>query len=529
MRFFIFFCIISAIFSGTAPRAVAKTYYVKSDGNDLADGTSDATAWKTLKQVNRYPFKTGDDLCFRCGDQWVGQKLKIDWSGTDADPVVIGAYYLKNGREIRESCGDKPTLDGKDTVPDDMYEGLIHTREHHHLVIENLRLMNSEGSGVAVYKSRDVTCRNMEVYRTFYAGILYKDCQDGVIEGCDVRHVSQVYAETRPYAARPANIELFRCDNMTIRKNLIRESWGEGIGVYWNCTRCTVEDNTLYASKMAGIYLDNAKYTHVRRNLVYGTADTAFHRSKGFMGPGLWTSDEPGRVAKYGSQSDNLFYQNLVANCSVGIYLSTSDSKSVLKNTDVFNNTIVACKTGILASGGPWENSRIRNNIIWNTGDGSTPFSAPRRTPGLTWHHNNWSADVRPPARGTDDVIGLPALRKDSGWRLLKGEDLTGAEFALRNTSPAIDSGIPLDAVFSSGPECGRSNWPAGNIRLADQNAQGNGWEIGADIHVVTPENARHLPEWSLPDPLKATPASVQTSFLSPGTRDGFDSDELHP
>ena len=76
-----------------ASSAEAATYYVRTGGNDSADGRSHATAWASLNKVNGYSFAAGDRVLFHEGDRWVGQ-LTVDWAGTASQRAVVGAYYL---------------------------------------------------------------------------------------------------------------------------------------------------------------------------------------------------------------------------------------------------------------------------------------------------------------------------------------------------------------------------------------------------------------------------------------------------
>jgi len=77
-------------------------------------------------------------------------------------------------------------------------------------------------------------------------------------------------------------------------------------------------------------------------------------------------------------------------------------------------------------------------------------------------------------------------LNKTTGWRSMNGGELHGSEFALQSASPAKNAGTPLGTQFSDIPECNESVWPA-QVVLNDQDKQGSGWEIGADIHVANP------------------------------------------
>ena len=59
----------------------AQEYYVSNEGDDDNDGLSDATAWATIGKVNSYTnFQEGDDIYFRCGDNWTASSTSDSWS-----------------------------------------------------------------------------------------------------------------------------------------------------------------------------------------------------------------------------------------------------------------------------------------------------------------------------------------------------------------------------------------------------------------------------------------------------------------
>ncbi|WP_256011452.1 T9SS type A sorting domain-containing protein [Desertivirga xinjiangensis] len=76
------------------------TYYVSASGSDLAAGTSEAAAWKTLAKVNSFNFNAGDRILLEKGNIFIG-KLRIISSG-----VTIDAY----------GSGNNPVLSGSEQV-----------------------------------------------------------------------------------------------------------------------------------------------------------------------------------------------------------------------------------------------------------------------------------------------------------------------------------------------------------------------------------------------------------------------------
>ncbi|MDQ6423500.1 cohesin domain-containing protein [Paenibacillus sp. LHD-117] len=68
------------------------TYYVDNvDGDDLHDGLSKETAWKSLDKVNATTFSGGDKLLFKAGGEWTGQ-LWPKGSGVEGKPIIIDKY-----------------------------------------------------------------------------------------------------------------------------------------------------------------------------------------------------------------------------------------------------------------------------------------------------------------------------------------------------------------------------------------------------------------------------------------------------
>ncbi len=55
----------------------AKDYYVSNAGDDENPGTSPELSWQTISKVNKFDFKPGDVVHFRCGDSWREQLIPV--------------------------------------------------------------------------------------------------------------------------------------------------------------------------------------------------------------------------------------------------------------------------------------------------------------------------------------------------------------------------------------------------------------------------------------------------------------------
>jgi len=103
----IFTIILIILITFITSNAKATTYYVKNRGNDLAEGTSDATAWGTINKVNSFNFSAGDSVLFKRGDMWREQLaaksgdtfgyITFGAYGVGAKPLFLGSVNLMKG------------------------------------------------------------------------------------------------------------------------------------------------------------------------------------------------------------------------------------------------------------------------------------------------------------------------------------------------------------------------------------------------------------------------------------------------
>ena len=82
-----------AFMSTLSIQASATDYYVFKGGKDSNNGTSPATAWKTIDKVNNSDFGPGDSIFFKGGQTFVGN-LFFDATkvGSASSPLTISSY-----------------------------------------------------------------------------------------------------------------------------------------------------------------------------------------------------------------------------------------------------------------------------------------------------------------------------------------------------------------------------------------------------------------------------------------------------
>jgi hypothetical protein len=435
----------------------AATYYVRTDGNDDADGKSHKTAWKTIDKVNRSVSDTSDKVYFQCGDKWIKEKLLIDWGGTAKNKATVGAYYLKNGKEFTEGCNqEKPIIDGKDVLPNKSFDALVKATKYHTLV-ENLRVLNSEGIGVRIFNCNYCEVYNVETDNSYRAGIQFYESNFGIAEGNQIREAGRSHPRVEGGKRWPANLSLVKSENILVRKNTVKESYGEGIGIYRSSNGAIIEDNILYANKSVCIYVDWSKDIIIRKNLCYGTTDSQYHRYQDipYVGIGIKINDE---YNTKGDHSENIeVYNNLVAYHNIGLSISTQHKDAKFKNNRIYHNTFVDNKFAVQVVDGPFENSFVQNNIFYAVSPDTYVYTGIKSFSGLKFNNNLWSSSISGSASGSGDIIGNPRLVKTDGWQSLKGGDLKPHDFMLRYDSPARDSGVKIFKISEDFLKKGRA------------------------------------------------------------------------
>ncbi|MBC9731101.1 discoidin domain-containing protein [Streptomyces sp. TRM68367] len=79
---------------GNTPNRTGGTDYFidATHGHNNAAGTSPKTAWRTLAKANATPFRPGDRILLKAGEQWQDEQLWPKGSGSAGRPITISAY-----------------------------------------------------------------------------------------------------------------------------------------------------------------------------------------------------------------------------------------------------------------------------------------------------------------------------------------------------------------------------------------------------------------------------------------------------
>lgn len=472
--------------SAAASSGNGQNYYVDAfSGSDTNAGKSPTSAWRSLARVNSTTFEPGDHILLKSGEAWTGQ-LSPKGSGTADNPIVIDKYgsralpiingagladdavLLKNQEywEIRNleitNKGPAPAIRrGVHVVAENI-------GELHHVYIQNLRVHDVNGS-----EKEKV---NGGIDYSAIGDIRPSRFVDLRIEGNRIWHVDR--SGIFGWSTHWTRSKWYPSLGVVIRDNVLDDIGGDGI-VNVATDGAVVEYNVVSRASQrsqdynVGIWPWSADNTVIQFNEVYGTRGQ--HDAEGFDSD--WNSrntiiqynyshDNDGGfllICNEGSQSPKESAGNV--GTIVRYNVSQDDHHRGIKlsgpvqDTLIYNNTIYVGKGEDvdLVLHTDWtgwaSNTYFFNNIFYVEGtarfaygvtgnkDGSY-LSAPG--PGKSVN-NVYDFNVYFGLKPADDphsITSDPLLVNPGRAHIGRS---TTAGYALRNGSPAIDSGKSIE------------------------------------------------------------------------------------
>lgn len=158
--------------AGSPVPEAGTAYFVSDAGDDNSNGTSPATAWKSLAKVNAATLEPGDSVSFRRGDVWTGG-LFVNSSGSDKAAITLNSYGSGNLPTIvGGEKGNCIKIDGDHIIVDGLraeacgYAGFSVSGDHN--VIKNSAASKnaagikvSQGSAFGRYTANTLTGNNV--------------------------------------------------------------------------------------------------------------------------------------------------------------------------------------------------------------------------------------------------------------------------------------------------------------------------------------------------------------------------------
>ena len=393
--------------SGAAPQVCpglepivgpAERLYVAPDGDDSASGEEDAPLATLEEAASRFP--GGGTVIVRGGVY--PQQNWFDAAGAEGNPLYI-----------RAADGETPIFDGSQIQSE--WSAVISMASASHVVLEGLEVRNCSAPSCRGISSDepvlDLTIRGCHIHHmdgpaARFAGRKIR------IEGNEFHDLALTNENNTDYpnggwptciGTTPdrSNTADPWADDVVIRGNVIRDCWGEGIGL-WYASNAIVEDNHVENAWNVGIYSDNGFNLRIARNYVH-----MLRGMNGGAGSGILfgTEEYPGWGIPSG-RTRNVVVENNVVVAGGGIgWWAMSTPESTYESLHLLHNTVVATHHGALnfseveaGVDSPSECVAINNVFFEASGSWLGDPSA------FTFGGNAWLNNPMPSIAGSTDV-----------------------------------------------------------------------------------------------------------------------------
>ena len=462
-------------------------YYVDSrSGDDLNDGLSPETAWKSLERVGNVYLQAGNSILLRKGSEWTGQ-LAPKGSGTQSAPIRIGTY----------GDGDRPVINGGGTV-----DAGVKLENQSWWIVEGLEITNRAAErdmyrcGILVENNGSTTVSGITVRDNFIHDVTSSFGYSGVYHPHQFGGIS--------FTTMNVDVPEEKFDNILIENNTVESVGRTGIVVWdfvWgsntqSSTNVIIRGNTVRNTDSDGILTYGCNGSLIEYNVADGCG--AYREDGGFNGAAaIWCTRGSDCIIQYNEarntkalegnddgtgfdidldSSDCIVQYNYSHDNEGGFMLlidahkeqgngsrgsivryniSQNDGKrifmiagGVTPGMQIYNNTIyIAEGLDTKLMDHTWDNAgdldaewSFRNNLIYNLGSGE--WVIPGNTgvfEGNLYYGNHPASEPEEEDKMTaDPLMESPGSGGD-------GIGSTGG-YRLRDGSPAINAGVQISS-----------------------------------------------------------------------------------
>ncbi len=320
---------------GQPPQRPVRELFVATSGDDANGGTPDRPFRTIQKGVDA--LRPGDTLTIRGGTYAEHVKL-----------TVSGSYFNRDIR-IQAASGEEVILDGTDKASKAVFD----TNGADHVIIRGLRIRNGGFCGLGVYGSWRVRVEDVKTLNSPGSGIIVDKGHDVRVSGCEVERACQRGGEE--------SISVKRSTDVVIEKTEVHHTKHEGIDIKEGSKHVVVRDCYVHHVERQGLYADawDAETYDIRfdRNRVHDCM------------VGLVACTESGGLLR-----DVWFTNNLIYDCKgPGMLVAKWGSERMthrIQDVYYLNNTVVNCGNG--GQGANWgggmllENDQAENVVVMN-------------------------------------------------------------------------------------------------------------------------------------------------------------------
>lgn len=333
-------------FSVIPVQATGNTYYVATNGNDTNPG-SITQPWRTFSKAVS-TVSPGDTVYIRGGTYHEILLAYRDGGGTVGNYVTYASYP-----------GETAILDGTN-IAIEHGEGLVTLKVVDYVKISGLKIQNSNGAGIYVAYSNNISIEKNQTYDTVKSGIGLWGVTNSIVDGNDI---SMACHDHLNYSSSEEPITISSSIQIEVMNNTVHDgptdqnsarAGGEGINVKENSHDIEIHHNTVYnLIDKVGLSVDawggNLYNVYIRYNTSYNNR------------VGALVSNE----VNTGSTHDVFITNNLIYNCSfAGIYVPSYMGNGPLANITITGNTLTNNGYGFYLNSTNATNIVIKNNIL---------------------------------------------------------------------------------------------------------------------------------------------------------------------
>jgi parallel beta-helix repeat protein len=437
-------------------------------GNDLNDGLSPDSAWKTITKVNASTFSPGDSVLFKRGETWTGIMLTVSSSGTVSTPITFGAY----------GSGANPIIDGNDAV------NCLSSNDQDYLLFRDIEVTQGVDLGFYITSgSAYVSLLNCIGHDCGVEAVSLDGCGHVTIIGGDFYDGYQ-----RVVATTCAGITLQNgAHDITIDGAICRDGGANvhGISIHnhlgttfsYNVTitDCTVQDNNGH-----GIYMQKQDNTvDTDRNILFQDCIISGSGSYGlymFLAGAAYIDGVTFRQCVFSypngnrviyCRADNLLFERceIITDAARGIYASGCQDFTMY-NCTFYATAAMTSDYLVVVDNARTSNFIFKNNIARAASPNVNMISvvAGTGTGGMDIDYNLWGH-----TGGLTRWWWLGGAFNWANWKTNSGQDANSPvpadplftnpaadDFTLQAMSPAIDAGVDVGLSYcGTAPDCG--------------------------------------------------------------------------
>jgi len=436
------------------PTPTGSIYYVAKNGDDNNPGT-EQLPWLTITKAAN-TLIAGDTVYIKEGiynEQVIPQKSGtpgnyITYTSSPQDEVII------DGTGLLSECGE--------LYPTVSWEGLIEIRGKSYINIIGLNIQKSSCIGIYVpkgpmggvssnySKSSYINVENNSIYNTFSSAVLMQWGDHYIVRNNTIELGGNAGPtdSSEETISIQNNVDIFEVSYNTVFHSGFPLYGGEGIDAKWNVSNGNIFNNDIYDSQSVGIYVDSWtgawKWGGDERGTGYANDINIYNNTiHNTTGSGIAISAELGGTVDRVDIYNNIVYDGCEYSIMIPAYAGDPAWVGYITDINVTNNVFHGNKGGALVGDYNYltylENINIINNIFDNNewwsiriddddyvGTYSVDYN-------LIYGFRNYANEIK----GTNYIEADPQFVKSFG-----------ADFHLKSTSPAIDTGLSISAPY---------------------------------------------------------------------------------